>query len=303
MKHTQRNNLNGWLVIDKPEGLSSNAVVGKVKRLTGGKVGHAGTLDPLASGILPIAIGEATKLTSYLMDAKKKYFFKLKFGNSTTTGDREGEILETTNFIPDAHLLKSTLQKFIGEIDQVPHRFSALKVDGKRAYDLARAGEEFELKSRKITIYSLDLLNFDEEKGVADIEATCSKGTYIRSLGEDIAKDLKSFGFLLELRRLQVGKFDTNNSIELNKLTSLENITDLFALKEFQDSFFACSYMLDDIPAISIDGTIVQKLRFGQTVRLNQDDLPLVWLKHDEELVAIGAIVQGQFINNRVFNL
>ncbi|MBO7332413.1 MAG: tRNA pseudouridine(55) synthase TruB [Alphaproteobacteria bacterium] len=218
---SEKKDITGWLVLDKPLGMSSAQAVGKVKHLLHPqKIGHAGTLDPLASGVLPLALGKATRTVSYVMDGHKKYRFEITFGKATTTDDAEGEIIKTSSKLPTEEEIRQILPQFTGKIKQTPPIYSALKVNGKRAYALARQGEEFHLSEREIEIF---VLNFIEksaiDKAILDVE--CSKGTYVRSLGRDIAEKLGSVGHISYLRRTKSGKFEEKDAISLEKLEKI----------------------------------------------------------------------------------
>lgn len=215
-----------WLNIDKPIGITSARAVAIVKRLTGAKkVGHGGTLDPFASGILPIAINKATKTSEHLMMARKKYLFQIKWGEFRDTDDIEGKVVESSTIRPSTAEIVSALPFFVGKIQQTPSKFSAIKINGKRAYDLARQNIEFEMKSREVQIYSLKLVSNNAE--FAEFEAECSKGTYIRTLSADICRKIKTkgneieggvCGFVSKLTRLRVGKFTYDKTISLDLL-------------------------------------------------------------------------------------
>ena len=282
--------ISAWLNIYKPKGISSAHLVAQIKRILKVKTGHAGTLDPLAEGVLPIAIGEATKLTSYLVDAKKTYRFQIKFGAFTTTGDAEGDIVSTTEHVPnDIEECRMVIPQFLGIVSQIPSRYSAIKIDGKRAYDLARQDIAFEMKSRKIHIYSLECLDYTN--GVATYIAECSKGTYIRTLAEDISKSLQSLGFVVELARLKVGMFDEASSIkELTKETLMAN-------------FIKIEAVLDDILELKIDEQQMYDIKCGKVVRFDHADVELLYLTYSSNLVAVGSILSGCFKSSRVFNI
>lgn len=209
--------IDGWLNLNKPLHMTSARAVAIAKRVTGAaKVGHAGTLDPLATGVLPLAFGKATKQVSMLMDARKLYRFTVTFGEQRATDDAEGEVIATSDKIPGHIEIETILPKFSGQIEQLPPAFSALKIDGKRAYDLARAGEQVELKPRTVTIYMLRFLGLNSNS--ANFEAEVSKGTYIRSLGRDMAKAVGSVGYISALHRSQVGSFSDMDAISLDFL-------------------------------------------------------------------------------------
>ena len=257
--------MHGWLIIDKPAGPGSTQVVGAVKRALreGGypkvKVGHGGTLDPLASGVLPIAIGEATKLSGRMLDADKAYDFTLSFGTETDTLDAEGEAVATSDRRPTAAEVAAVLPRFTGAIDQVPPAFSALKVDGKRAYDLARAGQEVELATRRVTVKALVVRSIAEPDDVT-FSATVSKGTYIRSLARDIAHALDSVGHVTMLRRTKAGPFTLDGAISLDKLGELGKARDL------EQILLPLAAGLDDIPALPVTPDQARALRQGRKV-------------------------------------
>lgn len=213
--------INGWLNIDKPYGFSSAKVVAIVKRLLKAKkVGHGGTLDPLASGVLPICINKATKTTEKTMNFSKEYFFDITFGEERTTADAEGEVIKTSNVIPTENEIKNILNNFIGEIQQTPPIYSAIKVNGKRAYDLARNNQNVELQARLVKVFELNFLGFENEK-TAKFSVKCGKGFYIRSLAVDISKALNTVGYVSYLRRTEVGIFNKDNMITLEKLKTI----------------------------------------------------------------------------------
>ncbi len=213
--------INGWLNIDKPYGYSSAKVVAIVKRLLKAKkVGHGGTLDPLASGVLPICINKATKTTEKTMNFLKEYFFNITFGEERTTADAEGEVIKTSNIIPKENEIKNILNNFIGEIQQTPPIYSAIKVNGKRAYDLARNNQNVELQARLVKVFELNFLGFENEK-TAKFSVKCGKGFYIRSLAVDISKALNTVSYVSYLRRTEVGIFNKDNMITLEKLKTI----------------------------------------------------------------------------------
>ncbi|MEM8839495.1 MAG: tRNA pseudouridine(55) synthase TruB, partial [Pseudomonadota bacterium] len=210
-------NINGWVILDKPHEMTSTQAVGKVKWLfNANKAGHAGTLDPLATGLLAIALGEATKTVPFIMDGSKTYDFTLLFGEETDSCDAEGTVVETSDRRPSREEIETILPEFTGLVTQVPPAFSAIKVNGERAYDLAREGEAVELEAREVEIDALDLVSFDGEE--ARFSCLCGKGTYIRSLARDIAKALGTCGRVSALRRLAVGPFSENDMISLDIL-------------------------------------------------------------------------------------
>ena len=292
--------IDGWVVLDKPEGLGSTPAVGRVRRLFGAqKAGHGGTLDPLASGVLPIALGEATKTVPFVMDGRKEYRFTLRFGEARSTEDREGEVTATSEVRPEEAAIAAALPAFLGEIEQMPPVFSALKVDGRRAYDLARAGETVELKPRKVLIERLEFLG-RPDRDHADFVVGCGKGTYIRSLGRDLAVALGTVGHLSMLRRTVAGPFREAAAISLPKLEALGHIPALFG------ALAPVATALDDIPALAVTEAQADRLRQGQPVLLTRDAPPsgaLVRAELGDRLVALvrsdGAALQPV----RVFNL
>ena len=292
--------IDGWVVLDKPVGLGSTQAVGKVRRLFGAqKAGHGGTLDPLASGLLPIALGEATKTVPFVMDGRKEYRFTLRFGEARSTEDAEGEVTATSDVRPDDAAIASALPAFTGEITQTPPAFSALKIDGKRAYDLARAGETVELKPRQVLIERLELTG-RPDRDHADFVVQCGKGTYIRSLGRDLALALGTVGHLSMLRRTVVGPFREEGSISLSKLEALGHIPALFG------ALAPVATALDDIPALALTEAQADRLRQGQPVFLTRDAPPsgaLVRAELDGRLVALVRSDGVSLQPVRVFNL
>ncbi len=251
--------VDGWINLDKPLGLTSTQALGKVRRvLNAQKAGHAGTLDPLACGILPIALGEATKTIPFIQDELKTYEFTVSWGEQRTTDDREGEVTATSDVRPALADIEAALPAFTGEVEQTPPRFSAIKIDGQRAYDLARDGEEFEIKSRIVYIESLELLEACVDE--ARFTMLCGKGTYVRSLARDLAIMLGTYGHVSALRRTCVGPFTTENAISLAKL---EEMGDSAALSEF---LLPLETALDDIPALAIKEGEMIKLKNGNAV-------------------------------------
>lgn len=247
--------LHGWLIIDKPQGPSSAQVVGKVKHLLRPlKIGHGGTLDPLATGVLPLALGEATKTVGFMLDGNKSYQFTLKFGATTTTDDSAGETTATTPARPTEAEIQAILPRFIGPISQIPPAVSALKVDGERAYNLVRKGEVPELAARNVTVYRLQLLAYDGQE--AKLEADVSKGTYIRSLARDIAAGLGSLGHVSALRRTKHGPFSLADATTLDKLAEMPEKPPILPVKA----------ALDGLPAHTLTPEQAQKLRHGQVL-------------------------------------
>lgn len=251
--------ISGWINLDKPAGIGSTKAVSRVRKyFDAQKAGHAGTLDPLASGILPMALGEATKVIPYIQDADKIYSFTVKWGEATDTEDSEGDIIATSEERPSREQIESALPAFIGEITQIPPKYSAIKIDGQRAYDLARAGEDIKMKSRTVHIHDLVLL---AERGQeAEFRVTCGKGTYVRALARDLAEKLSTYGHITALRREAVGHFSLDRAISLE---ILENMDHSAALEEILQPLQA---PLDDIPALPLKENEVVKLRNGQSL-------------------------------------
>lgn len=254
--------LDGWLVIDKALEMTSTQVVGKCRWLTKAqKVGHGGTLDPLATGILPIAFGEATKTIPFIVDARKTYEFTVTFGEARSTDDAEGEVTATSDIRPTEGDILDALPSFIGRITQVPPTYSALKIGGRRAYDLARAGEVVELKSREVDVFSLNLLSYDGDQ--ATLRMTCGKGTYVRSLARDLAKKLGSVGYVSTLRRTRVGPFDLKLSISLDKLQELGHSAPP------EEWILPVVTVLDDILALAVTEEQARLLSHGQQLTIS----------------------------------
>ncbi len=297
--------MHGWLILDKPVGPTSTQAVAAVKRALreGGyakvKVGHGGTLDPLASGVLPIALGEATKLGGRMLDADKTYEFAIAFGAETDTLDAEGTVVATSDNIPDWGEIEDVLVDFLGEIEQVPPAYSALKIDGKRAYDLARAGETPALKSRTVTIHDLLYLREGEEGGVrwARLEARVSKGTYIRSLARDIARALDTVGHVTMLRRTKAGPFTLDSAISLDKLGEAAKGRTL------EQHLLPLAAGLDDIPALPVTPDQAGALRQGRIV-IGIAARPGLHLATDHDVpVALVEFSEGELRVVRGFNL
>lgn len=293
-------NINGWIILDKPQGISSNQALRKIQYLLHAKkAGHIGTLDPFATGVLPLAFGEATKLIPYLEGTEKTYEFTLKFGTATTTADTEGEISETSEKIPAIEEIQSILPQFVGEISQIPPKYSAIHINGKRAYDLARQGEDFEIPSRQITIKELTMLNARLEQKEADFRVTCSKGTYVRTLGTDIAAALSTCGHLTALRRTKNGFFNLSDTILLDNLKNiLYKENGVSPLKPVET--FLC-----DITVIALTKEQALKLKSGQMI----DSKGLIPFEniaaacYENKLIALVGTKENNVFPIRVFNL
>jgi tRNA pseudouridine55 synthase len=295
--------VNGWLVLDKPQGMTSTTAVARVKRLyEAAKAGHAGTLDPLATGVLPIALGEATKTVPFVMDGSKSYRFTIRFGSETDTDDAEGKVVVSSDKRPTRAEIESVLPGFAGEIAQVPPRFSALKVEGVRAYDLARDEEAFELAPRTVVIDRLALI----ENPAADhavLEAECGKGTYVRALARDLGRALCAHGHVAALRRTRVGAFGENQAVTLEKLQDLsEN-----GREALLEALLPVEAGLGDLPALALSAADAARLRQGQAVILRGRDAPILtgrfYATSRGTLVALCEMEQGQLKPRRIFNL
>ncbi len=254
--------VSGWIALDKPLGMGSTDAVSKVRRLFNAqKAGHAGTLDPLATGCLPIALGEATKTVPFLMDAKKVYRFTIEWGVSTATIDREGAVTATSDVRPSREVVAAALPAFVGEITQVPPIYSAIKIDGERAYDLAREGVEVEMQPRQVTVYSAQVADVPDRDHMT-IEIECGKGTYVRALARDLALTLGAEGHVSALHRARVGGFAEPD------LISLEKLTELVHEDAGSKALLPVETALDDIPALAITTEDVFRLRQGRSIVL-----------------------------------
>lgn len=260
MKHKKGDKISGWLVVDKPAGMGSTQVVSLTRRLlNAAKNGHCGTLDPFATGVLPIAFGEATKLVPYVTDGDKEYEFTLKFGVATDTLDCDGQVIAEGDRIPQKEEVEAVLPKFVGEITQVPPVYSAIRINGERAYDLARRGATVEIPERRVTIFGLELLE-NPAPDLVRCRVRCSKGTYVRTLGADIAAKLGTIGHLTALRRLKCGNFDLSQKILLENLKNMEYV------EERQRNLLSVITCLRDIAVIAVTEADAAKLRNGQSL-------------------------------------
>ena len=301
-----KRDVHGWIVLDKPVGMTSTHAVGAIKRLYAAKrAGHAGTLDPLASGCLPVALGEATKTVPFVMDGQKSYRFTVRWGEERDTDDAEGEIVATSPVRPSPEAIRALLPRFTGTIAQVPPRFSAVKVDGERAYDLARDGETVELEARPVDIHALDLVALtgpDE----AVFAAQCGKGTYVRALARDMGRLLGVLGHVTALRRTAVGPFDENDMISLEALEALWHRAAAGEVN-LAEALWPVETALDDIPALAVSRADAAKLQRGQAVLLRGRDAPIfrgtVYLTVSGRLLALAEVDRGEIVPKRVFNL
>jgi len=254
-----RNKINGWVNLDKPLDMTSTQAVGKIKKLLGmKKVGHAGTLDPLATGVLPIAVGEATKTVQFLQNREKGYSFTITWGEARDTDDMEGDVIATSDVRPTRDAIESALPVFVGDIEQIPPKYSAIKINGDRAYDLAREGVDFKIEPRHVTIYNLKLVSCDDN--TASFEMLCGKGTYVRSLARDLAEKLGTVGYISALRRTHVGGFSDKNAISFDKLAEIVDN------KGAQEACLDIGLALDDIPALPLTNQEASRLRNGQKI-------------------------------------
>ncbi len=299
----ERRDVHGWLVLDKDVGQTSTAAVAALKRLfRAKKVGHAGTLDPLASGVLPIAFGEATKTVSFVMDGQKAYRFQVRWGVATDTDDTDGRVLGESAQRPSPEAIRALLPRFTGRIEQTPPRYSALKIEGERAYNLARDGEDVSLAARPVEVHRLTLIEIlDAEHAVFETE--CGKGTYVRALARDIGRALGSLGHVCALRRTRVGAFGEGQAVRLADLARLGQAGNgdlAAALLPVQSGLAA-------VPALQVSRADADRLALGQSVLLRGRDAPLlagmVSVSTQGSLVALAEIEQGALKPRRIFNL
>ncbi len=301
----QKTPVHGWVILDKPYGMSSTQAVGKVRFLFNAeKAGHGGTLDPLASGLLPIALGEATKTMSHAMDGRKVYRFTTRWGEERTTDDLEGEVTVRSDRRPAQSEIEEVLPRFTGEIMQAPPAFSAIKVDGERAYDLARAGEAVELAERPVTIEALRLVEAPDPDH-ATFEVTCGKGTYIRSLARDMARALGTVAHVSMLRRIAVGPFGEAHMISLEKLSDLSHKAP--GGDAINGVLLPIETVLDGIPALAIDEEKARRLKLGQPVLLRGANASIaedvVLVMSGGKPLGLGQISEGTLKPKRLFNL
>lgn len=251
--------IDGWLNINKPYDMTSTDVVRVLKRtFKPQKIGHAGTLDPLANGILPIALGEATKTIPFVQDTEKTYEFVATWGEQRSTDDLEGDVVASSDQRPTLDQIKPLLENYIGLIEQVPPKFSAIKINGERAYDLARDGEEFEVPSREVEVYDLKIIDHTDEQ--TTFEVTCGKGTYVRAIARDIGLDLGCYAYVSALKRKKVGCFGLDNAFSLDFFEEMDNSAAL------EEAILPVHYALDDIPAVMINDQEALKLKQGQAL-------------------------------------
>lgn len=297
--------ISGWLILDKPVGVTSTHAVAKARWLyQAKKAGHAGTLDPLASGILPIAFGEATKTVPFVMDGRKVYRFEVLWGVETNTDDAEGEPVATSDVRPTREEILALLPSLHGEIEQTPPQFSALKVDGQRAYDLAREGEVVDLAARTISIHRLELVEQPSEDR-AVFEAETGKGAYVRALARDMGRALGSYGHIVALRRTVVGSFTVEDAISLDALEQLRQ--GARGEQDLAEALLPVETALDDIPALAVNQAEAARLLNGQPVLLRGRDAPTfqgtVSVTTGGALIALAEIERGELHPRRIFHL
>ena len=294
-RRKQRAAVNGWIALDKPYGMTSTQAVAKIKHaFNAAKAGHAGTLDPLASGILPIALGEATKTVPFVQEGAKAYRFTVRWGEETSTDDAEGPVTARSDARPLPAQIEALLPRFTGTILQRPPAFSAIKVDGARAYDLARAGEAVVLDERAITVHALRLVSCDKDS--ATLEADCGKGTYVRAIARDMGRALGCYGHVTALRRTRVGPFAEADSVTLENFLAADPHLALLPVEAG----------LAEIPCMIIDRSAAARLRQGQSIILRGRDAPIegaAWAACEGVPVAQGVIERGEFVPKRVLLL
>ncbi|KIN75241.1 tRNA pseudouridine synthase B [Sulfitobacter noctilucae] len=292
--------ISGWLVVDKPAGPTSTAVVNKVRwAMDAKKAGHAGTLDPDATGILAIALGEATKTVPFITDALKAYTFTVRLGVATNTDDAEGEVLRTSDLRPNDAAIKDALAPFIGDIEQVPPQFSAVKIDGERAYKRARDGEEMEIAARPLYVDSLLLIDRPDADHVT-LEMVCGKGGYVRSIARDLGEALGCYGHVRELRRIWSGPFEVEDALTLEQIEGMARTPDLDA------HLLPLEQGLCDLPEVKATAEGATRLRNGNPGMVLANDVEYgdeCWASLDGKAVAVGRYKSGELHPNRVFNV
>lgn len=292
--------ISGWLVVDKPEDMTSTAVVKKVRwAFDAKKAGHAGTLDPAATGILAVALGEATKTVPFITDAMKAYEFTVRLGAATNTDDAEGEIIATSNLRPDDDAIREALMGFEGDIMQVPPKYSAVKIDGERAYALARAGEDVEIAARPLYVESLTLLERPDADHVV-LEMECGKGGYVRSIARDLGEALGCLGHVVSLRRIWSGPFELEDGV------TLDEIEELAKSPEIDDLLLPLEAGLTDLPEVPATAEGAARMKNGNPGMVIASDVEygdLAWASYQGQPVAVGTYRAGELHPSRVFNL
>lgn len=300
MARKRGRDISGWLVVDKPAGITSTAVVNKLRwALDAKKAGHAGTLDPDATGVLAVAFGEATKTIPYITDALKCYRFAVRLGAATRTDDAGGEVIETSDVRPTDAGIEAALPAFVGDIEQVPPQFSAVKVDGERAYDLARAGERMDLAARPLWVESLTMLGRPDADTV-ELELVCGKGGYVRSIARDLGRALGCLGHVLWLRREWSGPFEVLDGLTMETIGALAGTPDLEA------KLLPLELGLDDLPELRATPEGAVRLRNGNPGMVLPGDAEWgdeVWVSHEGRPLAVGRYQSGEVHPSRVFNL
>ena len=301
----KRTQLNGWLILNKPAGMTSTAALNKLKWLLNAKkAGHAGTLDPLATGVLPVAFGEATKTVPFAVAAQKSYRFTVRWGLETATDDSEGEAVRQSDERPTRDMIDAALPAFRGLIQQVPPQFSAIKVDGARAYDLAREGEAFELQAREVEVHRLEIIDMPDADHCV-FEADCGKGTYVRSIARDLGRKLGCLGHISALERTAVGPFAIDDAVSLGEIEDLCESEDGTAKARARIS--SVQSVFEGLHELAVNSADAARLRRGQPILLRGRDAPALagraYVTSRGVLVAIGDVEQGEFHSARVFNL
>jgi tRNA pseudouridine55 synthase len=281
---------NGFILIHKPEGPTSFDIIRNLRRqLNIKKMGHAGTLDPLASGLLVVAVGQATKLLPLVPVDTKEYHFAIQFGETRETGDREGEVAESGFPTPTIEELENILSQFRGTISQIPPKYSAIKINGRKAYELARKGEEVEIQPREVDISSLELIDFDDTTGLANLVVNCSSGTYVRSLAQDIATALNSGAYAARIHRTRVGMFYLTDAVTVEEVLTEESIT-------------PPEQLLTQWETISISGKKEKLFRNGNGVDIDHAEVESIWVTgEDSSLIALAKVDEGKIISLRNF--
>jgi tRNA pseudouridine55 synthase len=298
------NPVHGWVILDKPLNMTSTQAVGAIRRaFNAQKAGHAGTLDPLATGILPIALGEATKTVPYAVDGEKAYRFTVRWGAETITDDTEGPVTQSSDVRPTRDAIEALLPQFHGEISQVPPVFSAIKIAGERAYDLAREGEEVILAARSVIIERLALVDQPDE-ATSVFEAECGKGTYVRAIARDMGRLLGCFGHVIALRRTRVGPFDEANAVTLDAIQAAAHSDDPGAAAKF---LAPVEMALAELPELLVSQSDAASLTRGQSILIRGRDAPIIegpaFATSKGRLIALGELDKGALHPTRVFNL
>jgi tRNA pseudouridine55 synthase len=298
------NPVHGWVVLDKPLNMTSTQAVGAMRRaFNAQKAGHAGTLDPLATGILPIALGEATKTVPFAVDGEKAYRFTVRWGAETTTDDAEGPVVNSSDTRPTRAAIESLLPQFHGEIQQVPPQFSAIKIAGERAYDLARSGEVVALEARSVIIQRLALVETMDD-ATSIFEAECGKGTYVRALARDMGRILGCFGHVIALRRTRVGPFNEANAVSMEAIQAAAQSEDPEAIAKL---LAPVEMALGDLPELLVSQTDAASLTRGQAILIRGRDAPVMsgpaFATSKGRLIALGELDKGALHPTRVFNL